>query len=283
MITIRLSYYPDITQYQSAQTIFEAIRLFSARLQEEYSKRINTPVTIEVMDVMSVRAQTQIMQSGECGIGLMKPVSYVLAQQHNKNVVPAAVAWRVIGQQESDTYFAQLYTHKDSGIYTLGDIGRRHRIAFGDSFSTSNFLIPAVDLLRNGIHPFTSVRMVKYFGGHDGASKAVYFNDADVGAGHDGVISLLAQEKGFEDAQTRLVQLSRVDIYSDPVVARADLVPDVSKLTESLVAISELSEVKKALQDFWGNVSRLGPADPTRYDTISEALTLLNLSADTIL
>ncbi|MBO9657893.1 MAG: PhnD/SsuA/transferrin family substrate-binding protein [Chitinophagaceae bacterium] len=285
MITIDLCYYPDITQYRSAGDVRRAVEVFSKALAEDYSARIGQEVTITVLPVMDVRTQTYYMQDAArgAGIGLMKPVSYVLANRANPNVIPGAVAWRIIGDVEADTYLGQLFAHKNSGIKAIKDITKVHRIAYGDSFSTSNFLIPAMDLFRNGVHPFTSFRMAKFFGGHDGSAKAVYFLDADVGAGHDGAVSLLAMEKGFEDAAEKLITISKVDIYSDPVAIRKDLVPDAAKLTESLVAISQTPTIKKALEDFWGNVTKLGEADPSKYSLIAEALDALNLSDKDIL
>ncbi|MBD0256279.1 MAG: PhnD/SsuA/transferrin family substrate-binding protein [Cytophagales bacterium] len=285
MITIDLCYYPDITQYRSAGDVRQAVEVFARELAVDYGTRIGTQVAINVLPVMDVRTQTQYMQdpSKGAGIGLMKPVSYVLANRNNPNVVPAAVAWRVIGNVEADTYLGQLFVHKNSGIRSFADITKIHRVAYGDSFSTSNFLIPAMDLYRNGIHPFTSFRMAKFFGGHDGSAKAVYFLEADIGAGHDGAISLLAQEKGFEDAEEKLITISKVDIYSDPVVMRKDLVPDANALTESLINISLKPNIRKALEDFWGNVTRLGKAEPHKYSLIDEALEALSLEAKDIL
>jgi len=109
------------------------------------------------------------------------------------------------------------------------------------------------------------------------------FNDADIGAGHDGAISLLANIRGFEDASATLIPISKVEIYSDPVVIRKDIIIDVEKFTDSLISISEKPEIKKALQDFWGNVTRLGKADPKRYSSIEEALKELNLTEKDVL
>lgn len=285
MITLDLSYYPDITQYRTAAEIRAAVVVFANKLAADYGTRINKTVTINVLPVMDVRTQTEVMQDpkSKVALGLMKPVSYVIANQNNPNVIPVGVAWRIIGNVEADTYLGQLFAHKNSGIRKISDIRKIHRIAYGDSFSTSNFLIPAMDLYNHGVHPFTGFRSMKFHGGHDGTAKAVYFNEADVGAGHDGAIILLAMEKGFEDANDVLVTISKVDIYSDPVVVRKDLVEDPEKLTESLVSISKDPVVVKALQDFWGNVTKIGAPDASKYKLIADALTLLSLKDKDIL
>ncbi|NNT71580.1 PhnD/SsuA/transferrin family substrate-binding protein [Flavobacterium sp. IMCC34852] len=285
MKTINLSYYPDITQYRSQEEIRAAVIVFSDLLAEDYSKRIGEEIKINVMPVMDVKTQTNYMadSQNECAIALMKPVSYILAQKKNQNLDVGAVAWRQIAGVESDTYLGQLFAHVGSGITKISDITKNHRIAYGDSFSTSNFLIPAMDLYKNGVHPFTGFRMAKFFGGHDGSTKAVYYLDADIGAGHDGAIDLLSMEKGFEDAKDKLKTVSKVDIYSDPVAVNRKFIPEVNGLTASLVAISSNPVVTKALQDFWGNVTRLGEADAKRYGLINDALDLLNLTDKDIL
>lgn len=285
MKKIKLSYYPDITQYQTQDAIRKAVVEFSQFLSKDYSARLNQQIEIEVLPVMDVKSQTELMQNPNenCAIGLMKPVSYVLARQQNQNVFASGVAWREISGVESDKYIGQLFVHKNSGIKSFKDITKKHRIAYGDSFSTSNFLIQAAELYKNGIHPFTGFRMSKFFGGHDGTAKAVYYNDADIGAGHDGAIILLANEKGYEDANEVLIPISKVEIYSDPVAVRKDQIPDVDMFTESLISISSNPKVQKLVQDFWGNVTRLGRADPSKYSSIEEALIALNLKAKDLL
>jgi phosphonate transport system substrate-binding protein len=285
MTTLDLCFYPDITQYKTAAEIRNAVIVFSDKLATEYGKLLNEQIKIHVLPVMDVKMQTEVMQdpAKKVALGLMKPVSYVLANRNNSNAIPVGVAWRIIAGVEADTYLGQLFAHKNSGIRKIKDIRKIHRIAYGDSFSTSNFLIPAMDLSQNGVHPFTGFRSSKFFGGHDGTAKAVYFNEADVGAGHDGAIILLANEKGYEDANDVLVTISKVDIYSDPVVARKDLVPDIAKLTEALINISKDPVVAKALQDFWGNVTRIGAPDSTKYKLIEDALKSLSLKDKDIL
>lgn len=285
MKKLQLSYYPDITQYSTQEAIRKSVLEFSQILSNDYSKRLNQEIEIEVLPVLDVKSQTELMQNPNenCVIGLMKPVSYVLARQQNQNVFAAGVAWREISGVENDNYIGQLFVHKNSGIKSFKDINKKHRIAYGDSFSTSNFLIQAAELYKNGIHPFTGFRISKFFGGHDGTAKAVYYNEADIGAGHDGAIILLANEKGYEDANEVLIPISKVEIYSDPVAVRTDLLPDIEKFTDSLISISKNPTVQKLLQNFWGNVTRLGKADPSKYSSIEEALTALNLKAKDVL
>lgn len=282
-MNLTLSYYPDINQYKSLDEIRIAVIDFSEALAADYSSKIGQEVTIEVLPIMTVKDQTKAMANGTCAIGLMKPVSYVLSHQANKNIVPASVAWRLINGKEQDTYFAQLYCKRESDIRSLEDVKKYHRIGYGDSFSTSNFLIPAAELLKEGIHPFTNFRKVEFFGGHDLVAKAVYLGETDVGAGHDGVIYLLSQVPGFEDAQEKLQRIKKIDIHSDPVAVNKQLLPDFEMFVQSLTDISSNGEVKGFLEDFWGNVTKLGPTQHENYASIEDAIINLNLTEQNIL
>ena len=285
MKTINLSYYPDITQYRSQESIRTAVVKFSEHLSRAYSEISNEDTTIRVLPVQDVATQTRLMAnpSNDCGIALMKPLSYILAKRRNDKLLAAGVAWREINGVENDEYLGQLFVNRNSGIKTIADITKKHRVAYGDSFSTSNFLIPAMELVKNGKHPFTSFRISSFVGGHDGTARAVYYNDADVGAGHDGAITLLAQNKGFEDANEVLQSIATTNIYSDPVVINTDIIEDHTVFTDALVAISEIPDVKQHLQDFWGNVTRIGKADPSRYQSIEDAINALGLTENHLL
>lgn len=283
---LTLSYYPDITQYKSLDEIRNAIVDFARILEEDFSNRIGDEVNINILPVMSVKDQTHAMSNNETSIGLMKPVSYVLSRMKNNKIQPAAVAWRLIHGVERESYFAQLYSRKTLGVNSLSEIRSTHRLGFGDSFSTSNFLIPASELLKNGINPLTGFRKVEYFGGHDQVAKAVYLGETDIGAGHDGVIYLLSLVPGFEDAQQVLKPIKTIDIHSDPIAINTDHFDNdeqVQKFCESLFEISNREVVRQQLQEFWGNVTKLGPTQYSNYSAIESAIEHLRLSEKDIL
>jgi phosphonate transport system substrate-binding protein len=286
---LRVSYYPDITQHRTPDEVRDAVVAFSAELERELA--VTVPgTTVEVLPVVSVREQRDLIARGGCEIGLIKPSAYVYAHRRNPNVVPAAVALRVIDGQPGDRYFAQLYTHVDTGIKTIDDLkarctgplDRRPTLGFGDPFSTANFLVPAARLLEHGLHPFTRFRVVRYCGGHDGVVRAVYAREVDVGAGHDGVIVDLARQPGHADALQKLIRLDRVFIHSDPVAVHVDpLLRD--PITRALLAIATREPIKKALDVFWGAVVGLGPTRHENYQSVEDAINRLNIPEGDIL
>jgi ABC-type phosphate/phosphonate transport system substrate-binding protein len=259
---LRLSYYPDITQHRTPELIRSSVATFAEALQAELCKEVPG----HAIDVLPV-------------VGLVKPSSYVFAHWRNPNVVPAAVALRVIDGVPGDRYFAQIFARAESRITTMsqlkarcfGDLSQRPRLGFGDPFSTANFLVPAAHLLDCGLHPFTRFESVRYCGGHDGVARAVYAGEVDVGAGHDGVIVDLARQPGFADAEKKLIRLDRVFIQSDPVAVNVDAALR-APITKALLAIAARDEIRSALDIFWGAVVGLGPTKHENYASVESAI-----------
>ncbi|WP_165226245.1 phosphate/phosphite/phosphonate ABC transporter substrate-binding protein [Aquisphaera insulae] len=286
---LRLSYYPDITQHRTPKEVRDAVETFASALAVELANTVEG-ATIDVLNVVSVREQTAMIADGGCEIGLIKPSAYVYAHRRNPNVLPAAVALRVIDGKPGDRYFAQIYTHTDSGIRTIHDLknrctgalAQRPTIGFGDPFSTANFLVPAALLLDHGLHPFTRFRMVRYCGGHDGVARAVYSREVDIGAGHDGVIVDLARQPGYADAGQKLARLDRVFIHSDPVAV--NLEPHLREaITRAMLTIAGREEIKQALDIFWGAVVGLGPIRHENYNSVATAIDRLGIPEADIL
>jgi phosphonate transport system substrate-binding protein len=282
MADLRLTYYPDITQGQSAADVHAEVEVFAGALGAALSKRAGQKLTIEVPPVLSVAAQYDDMVGGGSAIALMKPVAYVFAHKLNSNIIAACVALRPIDEKVGVSYYGQIYARSDLNFSSIQDIKQAEpetlTIAFGNRFSTSNFLMPAHALWKAGVHPFLHFKSVVFAGGHDHAAELTYKGGAQLGVGHDGAITILKRTR--PDADQKLKQIHRVDIYSDPVVVRTDLLPhgvtllDVQKACEE---ISSLDEVKKALDIFWGWVRGLRATQHAPYQPIADAVMDLGL------
>lgn len=283
MATIRLTYYPDITQGQAAERVRREVEVFAAALAGQLSTDLGTSVTVEVPEVLEVPAQFRDIVDGRSAIALLKPVTYIFAHRRDARIVPACVAHRPIDGKVGTSYFGQVYTRRDTGITSLDQLDANRAgtlaMAYGDRFSTSNFLIPANILRREaGIHPFLYFARTEFFGGHDRAAEAVYDGRADIGAGHDGVITILAQTR--PDAADKLVRLGREDIHSDPVVVHTGVLPEpitLESIQEACVKVAKTPEVQAALDLFWGWVKDLSPTRHENYASIEAALAGLHL------
>jgi ABC-type phosphate/phosphonate transport system substrate-binding protein len=282
MVQLRMTYYPDITQKQSPQGIRDAVVAFGDLMGISLTKRLETQVSITVPPVMNVPEQYQDILCGQTPIALMKPVTYVFAHHQNPEVVPACVAHRPIDGKVGNFYFAQVYARADLKFKTLADLesfgAGKLRIAYGDRFSTSNFLIPAGMLQKAGVNPFLFFKNVNFAGGHDFAAEAVYKGEADIGAGHDGVIKILAETN--PDAESKLVRLERENIHSDPVVVNKAALPvgiTLEDIQHACVEAAATERGKLALDLFWGWVKDLSPTEHKNYASIESALDGLHL------
>ena len=283
MTSCRLSYYPDITQGQTDQAVRDAVIVFAKALSEQLSTDLHREIKIEVAPVMSVPEQFEDIVNGGCEIALMKPVAYIFAHRRRPGIVPACVAHRPIDGKVGTTYFGQIYARRDLGLNNLSDLAARPaeslRIAYGNRFSTSNFLIPANMMRREtGIHPFLFFKSALFAGGHDKAAEAVYRGEADIGAGHDGVIKILSDTHA--DAPDVLVRLGREDIHSDPVVVDVDRLPaglTLAHIQTACTTIAKTEPTKAALDLFWGWVKDLSPTEHANYGSIERALEGLSL------
>ena len=273
---LRLVYYPWITQNVAQQVIADKIGVF-ARLIEQKLASAGTTETVQVMPPVDVPQQIQQVIDGTADIALMNPLGLVFARNANANAEAVAVAKRIIDGQVGIVYFAQLYAHKKNAIKAL-EKAAGLSVGYGVPYSTSNFLIPAFLLQKAGVHPLLGFERVQFLKGHEIVARAVYEGKVDVGAGHDGVIIDLANQRGYGDAEEVLVQLKRSDpIPSDPIVVTT---PDAGRralLQRAIVDAGETAEGKEALKIFWGNVQGLAETTTQPYMVLSDALQALKL------
>jgi phosphonate transport system substrate-binding protein len=279
----RLSYYPWITQHVAPEQIAAQIGIFAGEIQKELAKLGFADRHVQVLPPVDVPAQIDQLVDGDAEIALMNPLGFVFAKQRSKAIESVAVAQRIIDGKVGTKYFAQLYARKDSAIGELKDVADRS-VGYGQSFSTSNFLLPALMLHAAGVHPLCGFRRVEFLKGHEIVARAVYWGKVMLGAGHDGVIDDLARQPGFEDAKDVLQQIKRSDpIPSDPVVVRIADAAEREKVKQAVVAAGNTPAGKNALKIFWGNVQSLEATATDEYRVLSQALQTLKLGQEDLL
>lgn len=268
----RLSYYPWLTQNVSPQVIREQISHFAGLVSEELAKLNDPDPQIELLPPVDVPEQIGQITGTGAEIALMNPLGFVFARNRNGSVSAAAVALRIIDGKIGSVYFAQLYTHKKTAIHHL-EQAKGRSIGYGVPYSTSNFLVPAYLLSQARVHPLLGFSRVEFLKGHELVARAVYDSRVDVGAGHDGVITDLANQPGFGDASELLVQIARSDpIPSDPVVINVADQATSQRLQMAIVTAGNTAAGKKALSVFWGNTQGLAATDSSRYNGLGDAL-----------
>jgi ABC-type phosphate/phosphonate transport system substrate-binding protein len=287
--TYRLSYYPWLTQNVPAEEIHREVERFAYEVERQLSG-----VTIEVLPTLDVGPQIDLLLAGGCDIALMNPLGYVFARRRaasgkKENPIHSiAIALRIIDGKTGDEYFGQVYTRDSTALRKddpkLFEKMRGKTIGYGVAYSTSNFLIPAYELLKHGVHPFTGFKRVEFLGGHDIAAKAVYERKVDLGVGHDGVISDLGNQYGFGDAIKCMHTLVRsAPIPSDPVVVRMSDAAERKAMQTALVEAGKSRDGKAALERFWGLVQGLAPIGSDKYESLNDAMMALKLEEKDLL
>src|SRR3954470_9704009 len=277
---LKLVYYPWITQHKSAQEIADNIGIFARQIEQQLAAA-GQPDTVQVMPPVDVPVQVGQVADGSADIALMNPLGLVFARATNPNAEAVAVAKRKIDGTVGVSYFAQLYAHKKTAVR---EYKKALSVGFGVPYSTSNFLVPALMLLKAGLHPLLGFPQVQFLGGHDDVARAVYNGQLDLGAGHDGVITGLAGQRGYGDAQDVLVRIDRsAPIPSDPVVVTT---PDAAKravLKQAIVAAGNTPDGLKAIDAFWGEAKGLQDTTSAAYAVLSEAMQTLKLGASELM
>jgi phosphonate transport system substrate-binding protein len=277
-MSYRLSYYPWITQNVPPDQIAEQVGIFAREIENELNKLGHANPQLQVLVPKEVPEQIKQLVTGGAEIALMNPLGFIFAREKTDNVEAVAVAQRIINGKIGITYFSQLYTHKKSAIRNLKEAAGKS-VGYGHTYSTSNFLIPAVMLLKADIHPLCGFGRIEFLKGHEKVARAVYEGKVELGAGHDGVINDLARQPGYGDAGDVLVRVEQPSgpIPSDPVVVRLRDEEERDQLKQAIVAAGKTDAGSAALKIFWGNVQGLEGTTTEFYDELKKALEDLKL------
>ena len=277
-VNLLLTYYPWITQSLGAGPLAAAMNEFASALSAELSDQMRNTSVITVAPPMSVPDQIKDISTALTGnvagkIAMMNPIGYALAHEQTSTVESLAVVLRKIGDATpGPTYRSQIYTNVLTDIHSL-DGFRKRSFGFGSPQSTSNFLVPAHLLWSNGLHPVNAFSRLEFVGGHQLVAKAVYEGRIDGGAGHDGVISDLANVAGYGDAAERLIRIAWSDeIPSDPIAVNTPDSELKGQIMSALLAVAKPGEPNSTgnviIEKFWGTAEGLTAVDPNFYKSL---------------
>jgi len=141
-------------------------------------------------------------------------------------------------------------------------------VSFVDQGSTSGYLVPALELLNNGVDPTTDITPL-FAGGHDASVQAVYDGDADVGV-------------SFNDARGQLLETvpdvgEKVVVFgwsgaipNDGFAVAGDLPEDLkAAIVAAFVDITADPEGAALLDELY-EIDGLVPVESSSYDVIRE-------------
>ena len=161
-----------------------------------------------------------------------------------------------------------------------GPIGEDHladvagkTVAFVDQGSASGYLVPALQLLNQGVDPVEDITS-QFAGTHEGTVQAVYDGDADVGVSFSDARGDLVEQ--FPDVGEQVVVFAwSFPIPNDGFAVAGDLPDDLKEaITAALLDIAEDPEGAELLADpDLYEMDGLQPVDSSAYDVIRELRT----------
>ena len=145
-------------------------------------------------------------------------------------------------EDDGDSYHAIIFTRQDSGLRSVADL-RGKRFAFTDVKSTSGYLMPLLELHRNGI-TLADLGRVDHVKKQPNAAIAVYNRQADAGAMAD---NQLNEKYGVKLDELRILWRSP-PIPHGVWIARADMDDaELQRIAQAILRISRSEEGRKAL------------------------------------
>ena len=145
-------------------------------------------------------------------------------------------------EDDGDSYHSIIFTRQDSGLRTVADL-RGKRFAFTDVKSTSGYLMPLLELHRNGI-TLADLGKVEHVKKQPNAAIAVYNRQADAGAMAD---NQLNEKYGVKLGELRIIWRSP-PIPHGVWIARADMDDaELQRIAQAILRISRSEEGRNAL------------------------------------
>jgi phosphonate transport system substrate-binding protein len=169
------------------------------------------------------------IKSGVAQIGYVGPFAYVAAQDS----FGVKLICRSLNDDGLEFYNSMIITRKDSGIRRIEDL-KGKTIAFTDPKSTSGYLFPLAQLLKEGI-ALTDFSDVKFLKKHANSLLAVQKGHVDAGA-----TSYTALKKVDVDMDDLRIIWKSEPIYRGPWIASTGLSEEVfSRIQAAMLKIGE--------------------------------------------
>lgn len=155
-----------------------------------------------------------------------------------------------IAEDGSPGYWSYLLAHKDSPYNSIEDVKKNAKsiaLGFGDSNSTSGFLVPGYyAMAQHNLDPKTSFRVMRQ-ANHEANMMAVASRQVDVATGNNESMEKFARRNPDRAKELKVIWKSPL-IPSDPMVVRKDLDPQLkAKIAEFFISYGKDAREKQAL------------------------------------
>ncbi|CAN7345357.1 phosphate/phosphite/phosphonate ABC transporter substrate-binding protein [Pseudoduganella sp. LjRoot289] len=167
-------------------------------------------------------------------------------------------------EDDGDSYHAIIFVRKDSGITSVRQL-RGKRFAFTDVKSTSGYLMPVLELARQGVR-LADLGRIDHVKKQPNAAIAVYNGLADAGAMAD---NQLTEKYGVKLDELRILW-SSPPIPHGVWIARPDMGDaELARITQAILRISRSPQGKKALAT--ASVRGFGETRDSDFDAVRAA------------
>lgn len=179
----------------------------------------------------------RLLKGGQVDIAGTSAFGYVSARES----FGAQLVARYV-EDDGDSCHSIIFARRDSGIVSVREL-RGKRFAFTDVKSTTGYLIPLLELHRNGIN-LKDLGGVEHVKKQPNAAIAVYSGQVDAGAMAD---NQLSEKYGVKLSELRILWRSP-PIPHGVWIARADMAQaEVERIRRAILRVTQSAEGKKAL------------------------------------
>jgi len=203
-------------------------------------------------------------------VGFLNTMAYLLA--HEEYGAQAVLA--VERGDHLQRYRAMIIAHAGSGIDDVKALEGK-QIAYVDVHSVSGYVMPAMLLQAQGVHPSEIIKA----GTHEGVVRMVYEQKADAGFTFQDARTRLASE--FPDVMEQVVVVATTDeVPNEPVVFRKGVPAKVrERIVTAMEALIQTDEGRAVFADL-NQITGLHPVTDADYDPIRGALQGLGKQLD---
>lgn len=203
------------------------------------------------------------LKNGQVDVAYLSSLPYALARDQ-MTVEPLASPW-VKGKPD---YHGIIFVRADSPIKSVADL-KGKTVAFGDTLSTTGYLLPRTLLESKGV-PLTSLKRWNNAGDAQIVVRAVETGTADAGCSYDLVFEVVYKGHPEKAAKMRVIDQTR-DIPNGIYVARGDLPRDeVEQLRRAFMDMNTDPEGRAAMLRA-PNDKMVPPPDDKAFDVIRQA------------
>lgn len=248
---------------QDSDTIADTIEPLAERLSEELGIEVQGNV------MTNYNALVEAMGSNQVHIGFIPAFGYVLAnEQYDVEVILKSIRYG------SGTYKAQYLVREDSGIESLADLEGKIW-AYGDQGSTSGYLFPANQLMKEFDYDTAAELESNFFGGtiqtggHDNSAIAVLEGDADVATTFDDVRTELVKEYPTVMDDLKILDYTE-EIPNDTISVTKELDDEfVQKIKDTFLSFNEDDEMIKIMNEVY-NWDEIDEATDEEYQVVKD-------------